>query len=682
MTLAAPPPVFPDLVWGTPILRGLDGRARAEIEAAGALRTVGRGELVYRMGEPADMLCVVVQGSCELHAVGCGDTGKTVLRSVGRGELFGEESIIGAFATRHSDARAREACTIAEIPVTVLRRAIGRSGGAELVERSERALRRSAAFDLLRASSFARSLGERDLEILVDAATHLHLGRGEFVYREGDAPEHACVVADGVLQAQSDDEGRPRVEAYLGRGDLFGEAELEARDARRISVVAQGPSWVVRIPRDVFVGLARRNPRLTEGTRLRVTSPSSLPFGAQTAAHVFRDLYRMRVARSLLVIDQNSCVRCGHCAFSCASTHADGISRLVRRGDKIVAQVRQEGSAAITAPLLVPNSCQHCRHPSCMVDCPTGAIGRDARGEVFIREALCTGCGNCAKGCPWDNIQLAPRSSKDESEYPEVAVKCDLCSGSEPACVATCPVQAIARIDPNEALVELLPTSRASPATEAQMAWPRRVPTLPWFVGGALAAAGLALAKLGPWTSGWLAGGLVAALVAHGVLKRMPKLVVRARAALAGRAIAPALYVTHVVVGGLALGATISHTHGRVTANVGGPCSSRSVSRLRAAFSELSCSGSSHRSSRDSSAAVCCPKSSELNRRRSRSGSSRSCPARAKPPRCSTRRSSGPIAARGSVSYACWPRGVLCAKKKNSCAVGSMRWSEAARARA
>ena len=40
---------------------------------------------------------------------------------------------------------------------------------------------------------------------------------------------------------------------------------------------------------------------------------------------------------------------------------------------------------------------------------PTGAIGRDPKGEVFIREDLCTGCGNCAKGCPLDNIQMAPR---------------------------------------------------------------------------------------------------------------------------------------------------------------------------------------------------------------------------------------------------------------------------------
>lgn len=566
MTLTAPAPAFPDLVWSAPILRGLDARARAEIEAAGRLRSIGQGEHVHRSGEPADLLCVVVQGICELHAIRRGDEAKSLLRTVSRGEVFGEESILGALATRHADARAREACIIAEIPMTVLRRAIGRSGGAELVERSERALRRAAAFDVLRTSSLGRSLGERDLEALVDGATRQELGRGEFVYREGDAAEHAFVVEGGVLQAESDDDGRPRVEAYLGRGDFFGEAELEGREPRRISVVAQGPSSVIRLPREIVVGLARRDPRSTAATRLRI-APKATP-GAHTTAHVFRDLYRMRVARSLLVIDQNACVRCGHCAFSCANTHADGISRLLRRGDKIVAQVRQEGSTTVTAPLLVPNSCQHCRHPSCMIDCPTGAIGRDARGEVFIREELCTGCGNCAKACPWDNIQIAPRRGGATSEYPEIAVKCDLCSGAEPACVATCPTEAIARIDPNEALVELRPTSRAEPSP--QSALPRRAPIVTWLVGGALASLGVASSRMGAWTSGWLAGAFVVALCAYGACKRMPRLVVRARAALRGRAVARGLYVAHVLFGGLALGATITHTHGRVTANVAG----------------------------------------------------------------------------------------------------------------
>src|SRR5208282_5096057 len=106
-----------------------------------------------------------------------------------------------------------------------------------------------------------------------------------------------------------------------------------------------------------------------------------------------RDLYRLQVARSLLVIDLESCARCGHCAWACSEMY--GVARLVRRGDKIVARV-------------------------------------DGRAES---EELCTGCGACAKACPWDNIQMAARPltalSPAGGTYAEIAVKCDLCRGYE-----------------------------------------------------------------------------------------------------------------------------------------------------------------------------------------------------------------------------------------------------------
>lgn len=611
MTAAALPTRWPEVVWEAAVLRGLDGRARAELEAAGRLRTVKRGEVVYRVGEPADALFVVVEGACSLLAVRRGEADASVIRRAARGDVFGEEATVVSFGVRQMEARCEEAAVVAEVPLAMLRRAMGRAGGGELASRLERALKRAATFDLLRTTSFTRALPERELSILLDAVRHVEVPRGEHVYREGDAAESAYLVADGLLQAQSDDAGKPRIEAYLSRGDLFGDEELEDRSARRVSVVASGPTWLLAVPRDVFLGVARRNAPALEGVRrVRVDGvpPALRGGGSRTTAHVFQDLYRMRVARSLLVIDQDSCVRCGHCAWSCASTHDDGISRLVRRGDKVVVQ-REDDSvsrpgedvvARVTrlarevewAPLLVPNSCQHCKNPSCMIDCPTGAIGRDARGEVFIREDLCTGCGSCAKACPWDNIQIAPRRAKSASAaggagdaaspYPDVAVKCDLCAGAAagPACVASCPTQAITRIDPNEALVELrhAPRSAATMLGRAKAAasgdrapalgfLPRKLPAWPWVAGATLGAAGLSFASLSAAASGVIAGLLVALLVGYSAIKRAPRMLARVRSA--GK-LARVLYVAHLALGVLAVGATLAHTHGRAPGNAAG----------------------------------------------------------------------------------------------------------------
>ena len=96
-------------------------------------------------------------------------------------------------------------------------------------------------------------------------------------------------------------------------------------------------------------------------------------------------------------------------------TETEGATRaLLGETVRIADFARPLGDGRLAAPrpatLLLPNTCQHCRHAACLQDCPTGAIGRDLDGEVFIRADACTGCGNCVRGCPWDNIAMAPRA--------------------------------------------------------------------------------------------------------------------------------------------------------------------------------------------------------------------------------------------------------------------------------
>ena len=45
----------------------------------------------------------------------------------------------------------------------------------------------------------------------------------------------------------------------FARGDLFGDDELEEREVRRVAIVASGPTWLVAVPRDVFLLIARRD---------------------------------------------------------------------------------------------------------------------------------------------------------------------------------------------------------------------------------------------------------------------------------------------------------------------------------------------------------------------------------------------------------------------------------------
>ena len=91
--------------------------------------------------------------------------------------------------------------------------------------------------------------------------------------------------------------------------------------------------------------------------------------------------------------------------------------------------------------LIRKDGCMHCAEPGCLKACPSpGAIVQYANGIVDFNQDNCIGCGYCITGCPFNIPRI---SEKDRKAY-----KCTLCSdrvsvGLEPACVKTCPTDAI-----------------------------------------------------------------------------------------------------------------------------------------------------------------------------------------------------------------------------------------------
>jgi formate dehydrogenase iron-sulfur subunit len=91
--------------------------------------------------------------------------------------------------------------------------------------------------------------------------------------------------------------------------------------------------------------------------------------------------------------------------------------------------------------LILKDGCLHCADPGCLRACPSpGAIVQYSNGIVDFQQENCIGCGYCIAGCPF-NI---PRLRKEDSKV----YKCTLCSdrvavGLEPACIKSCPTQAL-----------------------------------------------------------------------------------------------------------------------------------------------------------------------------------------------------------------------------------------------
>jgi Fe-S-cluster-containing dehydrogenase component len=612
---------WPNSLFAAPILRGLDGAGRRAVENAGRLRSVAAGERVFAIDELGDSFYVVERGEIELRARTRDAIDDFVRLRVARaGETFGEEATLPG-GRRRAEAVAKTAVELAQIPAALFVRALGRSGG-DMHEAPElRMLRRRATADLLRQISLAASLPDTDFELLLDAAEHRELQRGERVYAIGDRSDGLWLIAHGLVQLQTEEpDGSIAVRAYLSDGDFFGDGELLDKRARTLSAVATGASHLLLVPPAAFRSLVDRNAELVP--RLRRISAhrearqqAAVQASPNTTQHVFADLYRMRMARSLLTIDQDACVRCGHCAWSCEEVH--GVARIVRRGDKVVTSLRVLDQSESPRELLLPNSCQHCKNPVCMIDCPTGAIGRDPEGEVFIRESLCTGCGNCAKACPWENIRMAPRklapgdalrqqfapsliaaaerrSLSLGAMFPEVATKCDLCREFEaPACVQACPTEAIIRLEPERDFAEVAAMLNlgAGPASvrTRMFNWPSLFIALGAASGLSLLIAAVGLAeRLRPAAGVGLTAGIVAALamvglVAHALPKRLVKRWMKPKARSSARSLvddgkpAPIIrskvrpfYVLHLALGMLLPGLLIAHTGWSLPANAAG----------------------------------------------------------------------------------------------------------------
>lgn len=435
----------------------LDERSRRELESAGRTRVLATGEVLFTADAAADSFFVVAEGSLTVDAGG-GDA-----RLVRRGQTLGEEAFL--HRARTASAHARERALVIELPVRLFDRAVQRAGGSQAVERARRVLLRAVASERLSRLALARHVSASDFERLLDAADVREVARGEHLCSAGARADGIFVVAFGLVQVEREHEGRLSVVTYLAPGDVYGLDAVLAGGRYAESAVALGSCNVVRLPAAVWCDVAERAPAAMSALREACEQRRERQRAAQTkltsavTEHAFRDMDRFELARSLLVIEPESCVRCGHCAWACAETH--GVPRLERRGEFVRTELVSEGKGSAQARLFLPNACQHCVRPECLAACPTGAISVGSTGAVLIRDSLCTGCGACAKACPWGSIWMAPIAEADAgatmtAPLREVAVKCDLCQDfAGPACVQACPTEAIRRVEPRSAFVEV-----------------------------------------------------------------------------------------------------------------------------------------------------------------------------------------------------------------------------------
>ena len=164
------------------------------------------------------------------------------------------------------------------------------------------------------------------------------------------------------------------------------------------------------------------------------------------------------MARYGLAIDPGRCTGCYACLVACKSENstAPGVSW-------IRVEEKEAGEYPKVSRTYLPMLCMQCSEMPCAEVCPTNAIFKDATGVILINQekCICETTKACISACPFGVLAvnngkkayfpdyLTPDEKEGyESHRPGSVEKCNLCyhritRALLPACVQTCPTQAI-----------------------------------------------------------------------------------------------------------------------------------------------------------------------------------------------------------------------------------------------
>ena len=138
--------------------------------------------------------------------------------------------------------------------------------------------------------------------------------------------------------------------------------------------------------------------------------------------------------------DQSRCIGCYACVAACRSWNQldQEMSDLIQ----IASQERGEFTNVSLSHLFL--TCFHCVEPPCIPACPDSLLIKRAEDGIVVitNHGRCTSCQLCVEACPYN----APKTVIGEEV--NIIVKCNLCldrlsEGRAPACVATCPTEAL-----------------------------------------------------------------------------------------------------------------------------------------------------------------------------------------------------------------------------------------------
>jgi formate dehydrogenase iron-sulfur subunit len=147
------------------------------------------------------------------------------------------------------------------------------------------------------------------------------------------------------------------------------------------------------------------------------------------------------IAHKAFLFDASRCIDCRSCMVACSVENKIDMNKT-----RIwVAGIGVKGEFPNLTRATMVYHCMHCDDPDCLSACPVGAYHKRPDGPVLYDGTKCIGCRYCMNACPFG----VPHFDFDKGLFEGAFIdKCTMCPqridiGLEPACVATCPTEAL-----------------------------------------------------------------------------------------------------------------------------------------------------------------------------------------------------------------------------------------------
>ncbi len=440
-----------------PFFDGVDDKVINRVVDQALLLQFLPGQLVCKQGDYEETFYIILSGEVNVSAQTQTEE-DLYLATLGKGEFFGEMGPISG-QPRTANVSAKTRTVVLQLPKPLFMELMRRSPQIK-AKIDRKYIERSLRTHLKRVSLFS-SLPEEIIDALTRRVELVSFSKGDAIIKEGERGDSLYLIRAGFVKVSKGPLDNEKILTYLKDGSYFGEVALLRDERRTANVVAMSDVEAVRIGKREFQELMARYPEVADNIEKTIATRDAESKEldqdkrkAQAMSFVVKK--GLAQAREILVVDLEKCINCDNCVEACEAVR--GHARIERRGSRL-------------GRFLVPTSCFHCENPECLL-CPVGGIVRDKSGEIHYTE-YCTGCGGCAKRCPYGNILVvkledikAPRGilakfKKNKlgpefknNKYNQVMVKCDMCGDySNMACAYNCPTGAMHVLTP-EALIE------------------------------------------------------------------------------------------------------------------------------------------------------------------------------------------------------------------------------------